>query len=44
VYAEAQDAFEPKRLTLPAQEVEVALMALRARLPDPEDPPHVENG
>jgi O-antigen biosynthesis protein len=44
VYAEAQDAFEPKRLSLPAQEVEVALMALRARLPDPEDPPHVENG
>ena len=31
VYEEAMEAFEPKRLALPAQEVEVALMALRAR-------------
>ena len=34
VYEEAAAAFEPRRLSLPAQEVEVALMALRARLPD----------
>jgi O-antigen biosynthesis protein len=43
VYAEAMEAFEPRRLSLPGQEVEVALMALRARLPDREDPPHVED-
>lgn len=36
VYEEAKAAFEPRRLTLPAQEVEVALMALRARLADPK--------
>jgi glycosyltransferase involved in cell wall biosynthesis len=39
VYEEAAEAFEPRRLTLPAQEVEVALMALRARLPAQEAPP-----
>lgn len=31
VYREAAESFEPRRLSLPAQEVEVALMALRAR-------------
>ena len=34
VYEEAATAFEPRRLALSAQEVEVALMALRARLPE----------
>jgi hypothetical protein len=34
VYEEAAAAFEPRRLALPAQGVEVALMALRARLPE----------
>jgi len=43
VYEEASKAFEPKRLALPAQEVEVALMALRARLPSQEDRPHGED-
>lgn len=33
LYTDAIDVFEPRRLSLPAQEVEVALMALRARLP-----------
>ena len=44
VYAEAMDVFERRRLSLPAQEVEVARMGFPARLPDPEDPPHVEDG
>lgn len=40
VYEEAAQTFEPRRLALAAQEVEVALMALRARLPAKEDGPN----